>query len=157
MIFSYLYRLSRYYSISKCIIFIDYMVQMLLVAILQFIILQDHEHIHGPFQGTKVNNILTTSQSRRPSLNLLIVSPINIQWNYGVTCKVPCNWDCTKTSNQFTGTLHFRYNAHTCNVPYLISINESRLNCKQAQRRAKEAVYYPFFILMLFKHFVHSS
>ena len=32
---------------------------MLLVVLLQIITMQDREPIHGPFQGTEVNNILT--------------------------------------------------------------------------------------------------
>ena len=58
--FNCLYILNRIYGISKHIIFLDYiLVKMLLVALLQLITLQDHEPIHGPFQGTKVNSILT--------------------------------------------------------------------------------------------------
>ena len=58
--FSYLYILNRIYGIKKHIISFDCIwVNMLIHALLPILALQDHEPIHGPFQGTKINNILT--------------------------------------------------------------------------------------------------
>jgi hypothetical protein len=37
----------------------DILVKRLLGALLQIITMQDRQHIHEPFQGTKINNILT--------------------------------------------------------------------------------------------------